>query len=173
VNETDEAQIVIRAGMPGDLAAITQIYNHYIAHTPATFDLEPFTTEQRRPWFSQFGTERHRLFVATADDDLLGFAYSARFRPKAAYDNTVETTIYLRPDATGRGVGSRLYEHLFSTLDRMLVHRAIAVITLPNDASVALHERFGFLTVGDLDEVGFKFDRHWTTRWMQRRRPTP
>src|SRR5947209_3919337 len=96
----------IRAARCVDLKRITEIYNHYVIHTPVTFDVEPYTVEGREPWFAQFSeVGRHRLLVAEENNVILGYAGSLRWRPKTAYDTTVETTIYCAPDAVGRGIG--------------------------------------------------------------------
>src|SRR5512143_3767882 len=96
----------IRAAVRGDLARLTEIYNYYIVHTPVTFDVEPYTVERRETWFVQFGTMgRYRLLVAEENGIVLGYAGTTRFRPKPAYETTVETTIYCDPKATGKGVG--------------------------------------------------------------------
>ena len=157
------AELLVRPAVDADLPAL---YNHYVEETPFTFDLEPFEVEARRPWFAQFGaTGRHRLFVAVEGDRLWGYASSTRFRVKAAYETSVETTIYLARDQTGRGLGSRLYATLFVALAEEDVHRAYAGITLPNEASVALHSRFGFTEVSIFRQVGRKFERFWDVAW--------
>ncbi len=159
----------VRPGRSEDLAAIDEIYAHYIQETAITFDLEPAGAEARRAWFAQFGeTGRHRLFVAERDA-VVGWSCSHGFRPKGAYQTSVETTIYLRPEATGTGAGTALYRALFDALVREDVHRAYAGITLPNPASEALHRRFGFEPVGVFHEVGRKHDRWWDVRWYEKR----
>jgi len=172
----------IRPGRIGDLAPLARLYDDYIARTAITFDLEPYGTEGRRPWIEQFSASgrhrwieqfsasgRHRLFVADADGEAIGFASSQTFRPKGAYATSVETSIYLARDWTGRGLGARLYAALFDALAGEDVHRAYAGITLPNDASVALHERCGFARVAVFDEVGFKLGRYWSVAWYEKR----
>lgn len=161
--------IRIRPAQEHDLAQINDIYNHYVAHTPITFDLEPIAIEQRHVWFDQFGTEGpHQMFVAVQEGRVLGYAWAHAFRPKRAYDTTVETSIYLAHDETGRGVGTQLYETLFAALGRHDLRMAIAGITLPNAASVALHERFGFMPAGVMHEVGRKFDQFWDVGWYEK-----
>jgi phosphinothricin acetyltransferase len=163
---------VIRAGRASDLPALTEIYNHYVLNTAATFDIEPFAVADRRAWLSYYSeTGPHRLLVAERDDEVAGYATSSAFRAKPAYDPSIEVTVYLRPGATGSGLGSALYERLFADLAGEDLHRAYAVIALPNDTSVALHRRFGFIEVGTLTEVGRKFDQWWDVLWMQRPLP--
>ncbi len=162
----------VRDAVGADLPVLTSIYNHYVEHSPATFDIEPFTVDTRRAWFHQYaGPGPYRLLVAVDDGEVVGYASSSRFRPKAAYDPSVEVTVYLRPHAIGGGIGSVLYERLFAELRAQPVHRAYAAITQPNPASVALHRRFGFEDVGTMSEVGRKFDQWWDVLMMQRALP--
>jgi len=164
------AQPIIRAAVTGDVPRMTEIYNHYIVHTAISFDLEPFTVEQRKEWFGHYATSgRYRLFVAESDGLVLGYAASSLFRPKAAYETTVETTIVCAPEAVGLGLGGKLYGALFSALLDEDVHLAVAGITVPNRGSVELHERFGFTRSALLHEVGRKFDLYWDVAWYERR----
>ncbi|MBI4571487.1 MAG: N-acetyltransferase [Chloroflexi bacterium] len=162
--------VLVRAARDDDLPRLTEIYNHYVLETPITFDLDTYTPEERRPWFEQFSTSgRHRLLVAEEAGRVAGFAGSGQFRTRRAYDTTIETTIYCAPEATGRGIGTLLYRALFEALAGEDLHLAIAGTTLPNDASVALHERFGFTLVGVMHDVGRKFDRYWDVGWYEKR----
>jgi len=163
------SELSIRPAIAADLARLTEIYNYYVIHTPVTFDIEPYTVERRAPWFSQFVLSgRYRLFVAEQSGSVLAYACTTRFRPKAAYDTTVETSIYCAPEAVGQGVGSRLYRALFAALDGEDIRRFVAGFTLPNPASAALHERFGFKRVGIFTENGRKFGRYWDVAWNER-----
>jgi len=163
-------EIPIRPARPDDLPRLTEIYNHYIVHTPITFDIDPVTVEERRPWLAQFAESGpHRLFVAEHDGVVVGYAGSHQFRTKRAYDTTVETTIYCAPESTRRGIGRALYTVLLDALAAEDVRMALAGITVPNEASVAIHARFGFVPAGLLHEVGRKFGRYWDVLWMERR----
>jgi phosphinothricin acetyltransferase len=106
--------------------------------------------------------------VAEENGLVLGYAGTMGFRPKAAYDTTVELTIYCAQEAIGKKVGSRLYSALFEALKKEDINRYVAGYTLPNAASAALHERFGFQAVGVYTEVGRKFGRYWDVAWMER-----
>ncbi|MEM9908765.1 MAG: N-acetyltransferase family protein [Cyanobacteria bacterium P01_D01_bin.44] len=161
---------IIRPAVPDDVVPLTELYNDYILKTTITFDVTPYTVERRREtWFNHYkATGRHRLFVAEFNSNLIGYATSSQFRTKAAYDTSVETSIYLHPDAHGQGLGTRLYETLFTALKAEDVHRAYAGITLPNSKSIALHEKFGFQSVGRYREVGRKFDRYWDVEWYEK-----
>jgi phosphinothricin acetyltransferase len=159
----------VRVAREDDLASIDEIYNHYILHTPITFDVEPWTPLERRAWFAAFGAlGRYRLFVAEQDGGVVGYAASRRFRDKAAYETSVETSVYVAPGLGARGIGSALYGVLMEALGEEDVHRAVAGVTLPNPASLALHARFGFSPVGTFDEVGRKFGRFWSVQWLER-----
>jgi phosphinothricin acetyltransferase len=160
---------LIRPAEARDLGALTRIYNHYVCETPITFDVEPYTEETRRPWLEQFTRDgRYRLLVAERAGEVLGYAGTTRFRPKAAYDTSVETTVYLDPAATGRGLGARLYTALFAELEGLDIHRVLAGITLPNEPSLALHRRFGFQEVGTFRAVGRKFGSFWDVIWLEK-----
>jgi phosphinothricin acetyltransferase len=160
---------LVRPARASDLASIDEIYNHYVLHTPITFDVEPMTPMQRREWFARHGDRgRHRLFVAELDGGVVGYASSHRFRDKVAYETSVETSVYVAPGLGARGIGSSLYGVLMEALGEEDVHRAVAGITLPNAASLALHARFGFRSVGVFDEVGRKFGRFWSVQWLER-----
>jgi phosphinothricin acetyltransferase len=162
--------ILIRVAEEGDLPDLVDLYNHYIRETAITFDTEPYTVAARRPWFAGFGkTGRYRLMVAEQDGRVVGYASSTVFRTKAAYDPSVETSIYLAPDLTGNGLGARLYAALFDALRTEDIHRAYAGITLPNAASIAIHERFGFVYTGTFSEAGRKFGRYWDVAWYEKR----
>jgi phosphinothricin acetyltransferase len=161
--------ISIRPAVRADLPRLTEIYNYYVVNTPVTFDIEPYTVEQRAVWFGQFGTVgRHRLLVAEENGSVVGYGGTTRFRPKAAYETTVETTIYCAQEAIGKGIGARLYGALFETLKGEDIRRIVAGYTLPNPASAALHERFGFKSVGIFTENGRKFGRYWDVAWNER-----
>jgi phosphinothricin acetyltransferase len=159
--------VTMRKAERRDLSALVDIYNHYVVTTPITFDLEPYTVETRTPWFETFGdTGRYRLVVAEQDGRVVGYAGSMRYRPKAAYDTTVETTVYLRHDAVGNGLGGRLYDALFDMLHGEDIHMLYAGVTLPNDASVRMHTRCGFKPIATLPEVGRKFGKYWDVLWL-------
>ncbi|MCG8441313.1 MAG: N-acetyltransferase family protein [Caulobacterales bacterium] len=159
----------VRTGEGGDLPAILDIYNHYVRETSITFDLEEATPASRAGWMERFSEAGpHQLLVAEADGAVAGFAYSTPFRARPAYDVTVETTVYVRAAGVRRGVGRRLYETLFARLAGERLHRAVAGVTLPNEASVAFHRAMGFEEVGVLTEVGRKFGRYWDVMFLEK-----
>jgi phosphinothricin acetyltransferase len=161
--------IQVREALPEDLPQLTDLYNYYVIHTPITFDLEPFTPEQRIPWFKEHRDgRRYRLLVAQENGQIVGYAGTGRFRDRRAYDTSVEATIYCAPGVTGRGIGSLLYGRLFEAIKNEDINRILGGITLPNDASVALHHRFGFRQVGVFTRNGRKFGQYWDVAWFER-----
>jgi len=163
------SEYTIRNAEIKDLPSITQIYNHYVEHTPITFDLEPRSLDNRQKWFQQFAeTGRHRLLVVESESTILGYAGTTQFRVKAAYDPSVETTIYLDQHHHRAGVGRQLYTALFTKIAEEDIHRIYAGITIPNDASIQFHETFGFKHVGTFTEVGSKFGKYWDVSWHEK-----
>ena len=160
----------IRSATLDDLEALTDIYNYYIVNTAITFDLHPITAAERRPWFNDHtNSGHHRLLVATDDRGVcVGYATSSRWRPKPAYDTTVESSVYCRPDAVGRGCGTALYKALFAALEHEDVRTVVAGVSLPNPVSLSFHEKFGFRPVGVFHAVGRKFDKFWDVAWFER-----
>ncbi len=160
----------VRPARPSDLEGIVEVYNAYVTATPATFETTAVSPEGRRPWLEDHRRGgRHRIFVAESGPGLLvGWATTSPFRPRAAYDTTVESSVYCRPGWTGRGIGSRLYDRLFDAIREEDVERVVAGITLPNPGSVALHRRFGFREVGVFSRVGRKLGRYWDVAWFER-----
>ncbi|MBE9063288.1 GNAT family N-acetyltransferase [cf. Phormidesmis sp. LEGE 11477] len=160
----------IRNFRPEDIEALVHLYNRYIEETTITFDIAPHTVEHRQAhWLSHYhATGRHRLIVAECDEKVVGYASSSQFRVKAAYDTSVETSIYMDMSFRAKGIGTQLYTALFQALDEEDVHRAYAGITMPNDVSVAIHQKFGFKQVGLFKEVGRKFRKYWDVAWFEK-----
>jgi phosphinothricin acetyltransferase len=159
----------VRPATIDDLESINDIYFHYVVNSHVTFDTEPAPMGSRVMWFNRYHLNgRHRLLVAEDDGRVVGYATSGEFRDKGAYDPSVETSLYLQPGETRRGIGALLYEALFAALANEDVHRAYAGIALPNPASITLHERFGFRKVAHFTEVGRKLGRWWDVAWYER-----
>jgi phosphinothricin acetyltransferase len=162
-------ETAIRRAEITDVPALLEIYNYYIVNTHVTFDLEPHTLDRRLAWFATFGDSgRYQCFVAERGGKLIGWASSAPLKERAAYQTSVETSVYLAPDEAGQGIGSRLYRTLFFAVEPMDVHRAYGAVSLPNAASVGLHERLGFAHIGTYREVGRKFGQFWDVAIYER-----
>ncbi len=163
------SDVVVRAGVSADAAGINAIYNHFVRETAITFDVEPWDESRRRTWINEnFADPPWFLRVAECRGELVGFAYNGRFRPRAAYDSSTEVTVYTQPEVAPRGTASRLYDALFDAIAGTDLHRAYAIIALPNPASIALHLKFGFRHVGTLGEVGTKFGRRIDVAWYEK-----
>ncbi len=162
--------IVIRKASENDLAQICEIYNYYVINSVVTFDIEK-TTELF--WLDKYKyleeLELPFIVATTETGNIQGFAYLAPWRQKAAYRRTVEDTIYLRPAAIGKRLGTRLLTELIELAKQAGVREIVAVISDKGaDPSIALHEAFGFKRQGHLGKVGFKFNRWLGTILMQR-----
>ncbi len=158
----------IRAAGPDDLEAITHIYNHYVETSHVTFDVARFSVEQRRDWFQHHAAKgAHRLLVAV-ESEIVAYASSGRWRPKAAYDTTAELSVYCAPTATRRGYGRLLCERLLEELATEDVKRVVGGVALPNPSSLALLAKLGFRSVGVFTQVGRKFGRYWDVEWFEK-----
>ena len=160
----------VRAAAANDAPAINRIYNHYVRNTAITFDIEPWDTQRRKIWIDEFADPEnpYHAVVAELDGKIIGFAYNSRFRPRAAYRLSTETTVYTEPQSRVRGIGTALYQDLFKRIEQTELHRAYAVIALPNPRSIAFHQKFGFSPIGTLHEVGRKFDRYVDVTWFEK-----
>lgn len=164
----------IRAAASSDASAVAAIYNHYVAETVITFEEQPIDIGEmaRRieelqsaslPWL--VAEEKP---IAEEDGQIVGYAYAAPWKTRSAYRFSVEITVYVAPGNLGRGIGSMLYSQLFAILQTLGVHAVIGGIALPNEASVALHEKFGLEKVAHFREVGFKFNRWMDVGYWER-----
>lgn len=160
---------VIRSVTAGDLPAVAEIYAYFVNQTVVTFDTTPPTVEDWRRKADDLAGRGLPFLVLEVAGTVAGFAYAAPYRPKAAYRQTVENTIYLSPDWLGKGLGKPLLTALLAACERTDAREVIAVIAdSGNDASVRLHQAFGFTEVGRLHRVGYKLDRWVDTILLQR-----
>ncbi len=142
-----------------DAQAICDIYNYYINHSVATFEEREVSVEEMRARVDAVEAQGLPWLVAKKDESILGYAYATQWKSRSAYRFCVEITVYIAQDNCSSGVGSALYKSLFDSLKQTKTRIAIACLSLPNESSVALHEKFGMQKVGHFTEVGFKFDR--------------
>jgi L-amino acid N-acyltransferase YncA len=149
----------IRTVESSDAVAIAAIYNSYITETVITFEEEPINCEEMGRRIEDVRSTSLPWLVAEEKGRVVGYAYAAPWKVRAAYRFSVEITVYLAPGNLGRGIGSLLYSRLISSLRTLGVHAVIGGVALPNKASVALHEKFGFEKVAHFQQVGFKFNR--------------
>jgi phosphinothricin acetyltransferase len=150
---------MIRLATVDDAESICAIYNHYVENSIATFEEENVAVGDMQDRIRDASEERP-WFVQDLDGSLAGFAYASPWKSRCAYRFSLETTVYLSRDHLGQGIGTVLYGHLIEEIRRKNIHSLIAGIALPNEASIALHEKLGFEKVGQFVEVGWKFG-HW------------
>ena len=150
---------IIRPARPADVDRIRTIYNHYVATTTISFEEEPVSAAEMQGRVADVAAANLPWLVMCESDTLIGYAYATKWRARAAYRYSVESSIYLDPDYAGKGAGSTLYEALLAELSQRELHLVIGGIAQPNEASVRLHERLGFRKVAHFSEVGLKFGR--------------
>ncbi|EJN05791.1 arsinothricin resistance N-acetyltransferase ArsN1 family B [Herbaspirillum sp. YR522] len=147
----------IRLAQPADAAAICAIYNHYVETTAISFETETVAVDTMAARIAEVRAQFPWL-VFEQQGAILGYAYASKWKPRAAYAQSVESSVYLHRDAAGRGIGKQLYSRLLALLKAQGVHLVIGGIALPNAASVGLHESVGFIKCAHFSEVGRKFD---------------
>jgi L-amino acid N-acyltransferase YncA len=163
----DRAGLVIRLAERRDAEGIRTIYNHYVAHSTALFDMVQRTLDEQVQWIDEH-SGGHPAIVAEEGGRIVGFGSLTSFRSRPAYATTVEDSVYLLEDCQGRGIGRRLLEELVRLAAAHGFHCVIARITGQNEASIQLHARCGFELVGIEREVGRKFGRWLDVVEMQR-----
>jgi L-amino acid N-acyltransferase YncA len=162
-------EVVIRDSRDDDLAAITAIYGHHVRHGSASFETEAPTVEEMRRGRAELIARGYPYLVAEDGTGIAGYAYAGPYRPRPAYRDTVENSVYLRPDAIGRGIGRLLLEVLIGDCESRGYRQMIAIVgDSGNMASIRLHERAGFELIGVLRSVGFKHGRWLDTVLLQR-----
>lgn len=150
---------MIRQATSADAAAIAAIYNHYVLNTSVTFEEEAVATSQMAERIGQVKADGLPWLVLEQNGELLAYAYATKWRGRSAYRFSVESTVYVKEGVTAKGLGSQLYQQLLAELKALGLHLVIGGITLPNEKSVALHEKFGFEKCGHFQQVGFKFEQ--------------
>lgn len=149
---------MLRKVDPEDAASICEIYNHYVLHTPVTFEETALTAQEMRSRILKV-TEALPWLVWEENGELIGYCYAARWKDRTAYRYSVELTMYLRPAHVGGGKGTELLGALLAELRSCGMHCVIAGVLLPNPRSVGILEKFGMRQVAEFHEVGFKFGR--------------
>jgi phosphinothricin acetyltransferase len=148
----------IRTANLEDAAAIAAIYNFYVESSHSTFETETVNESEMRRRVSEI-LENYPFLVGEENGEIIGYAYAARYKTRAGYRHSVEISVYIKNGIGGKGVGTILYENLFDELKAKPVHAIVAGIALPNEASIRLHEKFGFKKVAHFSEIGFKHGR--------------
>jgi L-amino acid N-acyltransferase YncA len=149
--------LTIRVARTDDAAAIAAIYNYYVLNTVISFEEQAVTDDAMAGRIGDVSAAGLPWLVAERDGRVVGYAYASKWRVRPAYRFSVEVSAYVDVDTTARGIGSRLYEELFARLREKSVHVVIGGIALPNEKSVALHEKFGMRKAAHFSQVGYKF----------------
>jgi L-amino acid N-acyltransferase YncA len=149
---------MLRACTPSDAAQICSIYNHYVLQTVVTFEEVPVRIDDMARRIADVSS-RFPWLVYERDGEIHGYAYATTWKERSAYRYAVESTVYLAPRVARQGIGTLLYLELLKTLRDKDVHCVIGGISLPNPASVALHEKLGFTRIGHFREVGWKLGK--------------
>lgn len=157
----------IRFAKPADLPGILAIVNDAIAQTTAIYDEQPRSAAQQQSWYDEKTGSGFPVVVAECNGEVAGFGSYGQFKPKTGYRFTVEHSVYVRPDLTGKGIGKLLLKKLIDLAKAQQMHAMIGVIDASNTASIAFHSGFGFIETGTLKEVGFKFGRRLDVTLMQ------
>ncbi len=150
---------MLRTATRADAAAISGIYNHYVLRTVITFEEETVPEAEMAQRITEVLAAGLPWFVWEENGRVLGYSYASKWKSRCSYRYTVEATVYLDKDATGRGLGTTLYSALIDTLRPIRIHAVIGGVALPNEASTALHETLGFKKIAHFKEVGWKFDQ--------------
>lgn len=150
---------MIRHVLAADAGAIATIYNYYIQETAVTFEETPVTASDILKRIAKIQHAQLPWLVAEENSTLMGYAYAMPWKERSAYRYSVETTVYVARTAVAKGWGTDLYNALFTELRNNSIHVAIGGITLPNPASIALHEKLGMSKVAHFKEVGYKFGK--------------
>ena len=145
--------------MAEDGEALAELYNHYVLNSITTFEVEPLSGAEMGHRVVTVQEAGLPWLVAELDGKLQGYSCAVRWKARAAYRQSCESTVYLAAGCEGQGLGSALYRKLLDELTELGIHAVLAGIALPNEASVGLHESMGFSKVAHLSEVGRKFDR--------------
>ncbi|MEP4052749.1 MAG: N-acetyltransferase family protein [Litorimonas sp.] len=151
---------MIRDAGPGDAVEIAEIYNHYVINTVVTFEEDPIDANEIKSRIATAKTGALPYIIYESEGDgVIGYAYASKWKGRCAYRYSVEVSVYLAHGKTGHGTGSKLYAELFGRLSSLGYHVAIGGISLPNPASIALHEKFGMTKTAHFSEIGFKFGK--------------
>ncbi|GGB78061.1 GNAT family N-acetyltransferase [Knoellia flava] len=159
--------VTIRDATPADAAPCAAIYAHYVEHTTVTFEDVPPGVDEVTARIAA-AQERHAWLVAERDGVVVGYAYGAPFKARAAYRWSCEVSVYVADTARGSGVGRTLYAVLLARLEALGLRMACGGVTLPNDASVALHRALGFEPVGTYRRIGWKDGAWRDVAWFQK-----
>jgi phosphinothricin acetyltransferase len=156
----------IRKATINDAGAICNIFNYYVENSATTLETDPVSEDESRQRINNTINSGHLFYIGEIDGKIIGFYCTYPWNNRCACKNTIEESIYLDKDETGKGYGTQLFEHLLKHIDKTKVHTLIATIVIQNEGSIRLHEKFSFKQVSHIKETGRKFDQwqdigHW------------
>jgi phosphinothricin acetyltransferase len=159
-------KLIIRKATLEDAIKICNIYNYYIENTAVTFETSPISEIEMRQRMENIINAGFLFYVGEINDKIIGYCYTQRWKDRCAYETTIEESIYLDKNETGKSYGTQLFKHLLENIDKTETHVLIGGICIPNDDSVRLHEKFGFKQISNMKEIGRKFGKwqdvgHW------------
>jgi len=159
--------ILIRPVNLNDAQELVEIYAYYVLNTSITFEYDVPSIDEFSERIQKI-TKKYPYLVATIDSEIVGYAYATAYKERAAYDWSVETTVYVKHEEHGHGVGKTLYNELEQALKNKHIVNMLACITFPNPKSIDFHTKFGFTTVGHFPKIGFKFNEWRDIVWMMK-----
>ena len=162
------SSVLIVAATKNDIPQILDIVNHYIENDTCIYDLEPRSLEKQMEWFENQTLNNFPVLVAKIDNQLIGFASYSQFRPKVGYKFSMEHSVYVAHNQKGNGAGKMLLQALIEIAKNQNIHTLIGGIDANNQGSIDFHSKFGFETVGRMNQVGYKFNRWLDLVWMQK-----
>lgn len=154
---------MIRPSAARDGKDIAEVYNHCIINSIATFEIEPVDSEE----MARRAQKAHLFLVAEEHNEVPGYAYLAKYHSRQAYRHTAEASVYLKPEAQGKGLGRQLYQALFDQAPQYGIREIVSIIALPNGSSEQLHRKMGFKKAGVLERSGYKFGQYIDTAFWQ------
>jgi L-amino acid N-acyltransferase YncA len=171
-NDINKIMITIQTAKEADIPTLLEIYNDIIIHTTAVWHEEPHTLAMRQEWFAMKKEQGFPIFTAEENGKVIGFSTIGPFRPWFGYRFTVENSVYVAGSSRGKGVAKLLMPPLIDAAKQLGIHAIVAGIEATNEASIALHEKFGFEEVAHFKEVGFKFNRWMDLKFLELIIPT-
>lgn len=160
---------MIRSVEKDDAKRITEIYNHYVLNSIITFEESKVASDEMKERIDESQKDNIPWLVYEDEGRILGYAYANKWKSRCAYKKSLETTIYLDPEFSGRGIGTELYERLVKEIAELEYHTVIGGIALPNDPSIRPHEKLGFKKIGHFEEVGNKFGKFIDVGYWQKK----
>jgi phosphinothricin acetyltransferase len=160
MNKDPESQLRIRSAALADAESLARIYNFYVRETTITFEELQVSSKDMAARVQGVQSSSLPWIVAEVAGEIIGYAFAKKWKERSAYRFSTEVSVFLEEGQSGRGIGSELYRRLLAQLKSAGVRTALGGIALPNEASIALHEKFGFVKVAQLHQVGFKF-QNW------------